>query len=264
MRRFYPALFAVLAIMGILSGCGSKSSSLTVAGSTSIQPFMELLAEEYMSRNPGAQINVQGGGSSSGIKAALEGTAEIGMASRELASDERDGGAVPVVIARDGIAIAVHPNNPVKSMTLQQIRDVFSGRVTDWASFGGSGAIIVVMREEGSGTRGAFDDLVLGKDNPTKNAIIQGSTGAVRATVAGDINAIGYVSLAQVNDTIRILSVNGVIPTAATILNGTYAIARPFNIVTKEKATGEAQKFIEFIMSTDGRKILADEGLVVQ
>lgn len=264
MRRFYPALLAVLVLMGILSGCGEPSSSLTVAGSTSIQPFMELLAEEYMSRNPGAQINVQGGGSSSGIRAALDGTVEVGMASRELVSEELRAGAVPVVIARDGIAIVVHPDNPVKTLTLQQIQDLFSGKASDWSSFGGSGTIVVVMREEGSGTRGAFDDLVLENGTPTKNAVVQGSTGAVRATVAGDVNAIGYISLAQVDDTVRILPVNGVAPTIATILDGTYAIARPFNIVTKEKAMGEAQKFIDFIMSTDGQKILADEGLIVQ
>lgn len=259
---FWVGLTLVLALF--VTGCGGPRKSLTIAGSTSVQPFMEMLAEEFMNRNPGVQINVQGGGSSAGIKAVSDGTADIGMASRELTPSEVSGGVVPVTIARDGIAVIVHPQNVVSGMTIEQLREVFAGRLVSWKALEGGGSVVVVVREEGSGTRSAFDELVMGEQLVTKNAVVQGSTGAVRTAVAGDPNAIGYISLAQVDKTVKAVAIGGVPATEQNIAAGTYKIARPFNVLTKGPAAGLAQTFIDFILSADGKKILAAEGLIVQ
>lgn len=264
MKRLSLFSLLTLALVLIVTGCGGPRKSLTVAGSTSVQPFMELLAEEFMNRNPGVQINVQGGGSSAGVKAVLDRTADIGMASRELTPSEVSGGVVPIVIARDGIAIIVNPQNAVSGMTIEQLREIFAGRLVSWKALEGDGSVVVVVREEGSGTRTAFDELAMGEQPVTKNAVVQGSTGAVRTAVAGDPNAIGYISLAQVDRTVRAVEIDGIPATEQNIAAGKYKIARPFNVLTKGPASELAQAFINFILSADGKSILAKEGLIVQ
>jgi len=264
MKRFLVLMVSVLVLFVGIAGCGRQSGgSLTVVGSTSVQPFMELLAEKYQSENPDVQINVQGGGSSAGVKSTIGGVADLGMVSRELKDSEAAGGVVPVIIARDGITVVVHPDNIVSGLTLEEIRAIFAGEITSWEVFGGVGDIVVVMREEGSGTRGAFEEIVMNKVEVTKDSIVQGSTGAIMSAVAGEPNAIGYISLANANATVSVLDVDGAEATNDNILNGSYPIARPFIICTKGEATGLTQKFTEFIMSADGQQVLANEGLVV-
>ncbi|HAH96433.1 MAG TPA: phosphate-binding protein [Firmicutes bacterium] len=263
MKRFLVLLVSVLALSLGIAGCGRRSGSLTVVGSTSVQPFMEMLAEKYQSENPDIQVNVQGGGSSAGVKSAIDGIADLGMASREIKDSELAEGITPIVIARDGIAVAVHPENAVSDLTIEEIRAIFAGEITSWEAIGGVGDIVVVMREEGSGTRGAFEEIVMNKVETTKDSIVQGSTGAVMSAIAGEPNAIGYISLANANATVKLLDVNGVETTNENILNGSYAIARPFSVCTKGDATGLAKDFIDFIMGEVGQQVLADEGLVV-
>lgn len=258
--------FAVLVLMaaGVLAGCGAPQESVTVVGSTSVLPFMELLADEYMRRNPDVQINIQGGGSSAGVKAVNDGTADLGMASRELTDDEKGQGIRPVVIARDGIAVIVHPGNSVGNLGLEQLQSIFSGRVVSWGALGGTGRITVVVREEGSGTRSAFDELAMGGNRVTRDAVVQGSTGAVRSTVAADPGAIGYISLAQVDKTVAALPINGVAPSAKDILSSNYVISRPFSVMTKGEPKETVSDFIRFILGPGGQSILSKEGLVVE
>lgn len=246
-----------------MSGCNRKSEAcVIVAGSTSVQPYAEVLAEEYMVIHPGAEIDIQGGGSAAGITAAQSGTADIGMSSRQLKDEEK--GLWSVEIARDGLAIVVNPNNPVQDLTLEQIRDIYSEAVTDWSEVGGRNAKIhVITREEGSGTRSAFTELVMGKTAEiTPRAIVQDSNGAVRQLVADDPNAIGFISLGLVNDKVKALKLGGIAATSENIENGSYNLSRPFLFVALSEPTGLAKEFIDYILSPEGQKLLNNEGLI--
>ncbi|MBN2199673.1 MAG: phosphate ABC transporter substrate-binding protein [Candidatus Aminicenantes bacterium] len=258
-------LLAVLSFLTILlaSACSRSATheSLTVAGSTSIQPFCDRWAEVYMEKTVRCAVNVQGGGSSAGIQAARSGAADIGMSSRPLKPEEKD--LVEIVIARDGLAIIVHPDNPVASLTLLEVKAVFEGTVKDWEIVGGRRAPIhVVSREEGSGTRGAFQELVMGKARIFKGAIVQDSNGTVREIVAGDPNAVGYISLGLVDDRVKALRLNGVKATEETIERGGYALVRPFLFVSREEPRGRARAFIDFILSEEGQELIRKEGLL--
>ncbi|MGE5588179.1 MAG: phosphate ABC transporter substrate-binding protein [Clostridia bacterium] len=252
------------------AGCGARPGqpapgaggrSLTVAGSTSVQPFAELLANEFMTTHPGIAVSVQGGGSSAGARAALTGVAQIGMLSRELKAEEQS--LRPVVIARDAIAVIVHPSNPIDDLTTSQIRDIFAGRVTNWSQVGGPNhRIDVVSREEGSGTRGSFDEIVMGESEVTPAAVVQDSNGAVRETVAGDPAAVGYISLGLVDSRVKGVRVSGVAPSVSNVENGTYRIVRPFIFATRGAPSPHAQEFIDFALSSTGQKLLESEGLV--
>ncbi|MGE5484133.1 MAG: phosphate ABC transporter substrate-binding protein [Ignavibacteriales bacterium] len=242
-------------------GQPGPQTTITIAGSTSVQPVSERLSEAFMAKNRGVRINVQGGGSSAGIKAARSGVADIGSSSRDLTSEERGLNEIP--IAGDGIAIIVNPGSPLENLTLEQIKSIFAGDVTDWKGLGQPASpITVVVREDGSGTRAAFEELVMKGTKCTANSAIQNSTGAVRATVATNPNAIGYVSLAGLDSTVKAVRVEGVEPTAANILNGTYRVNRPFLYLTREAPTGLVKEYIDFVLSPEGQDIVAGENLV--
>jgi phosphate transport system substrate-binding protein len=246
----------------ILSGCaGRNQADVIAAGSTSVQPFAEILAEGYMKLHRGVNIDVQGGGSSAGILAASSGTADIGMSSRNLAQDEQN--LWHVEIARDGLALIVNPANSVGALTLAQARQIYSGEIRDWDAFGGSHARIhVVAREDGSGTRSAFESLVMGTIPITTSAIVQDSNGAVRQVVASDPNAVGFLSLGLVDHTVKALDLDAVKATRQDVINGTYKLARPFLFVSKGEPQGQAKDFIEFTLSEAGKTILDAQGLI--
>jgi phosphate transport system substrate-binding protein len=256
---FAVAMAAVLAL--VLFGCGGADQSITVAGSTSVQPVSELLAEAFMDANSGITVNVQGGGSTAGVRAAEDGAAEIGAASRNLKEEEQH--LTEYVIATDGIAIVVHPSNTVRELTLEQVRMIFAHQITDWSEVGGSSAdIIAVTREEGSGTRAAFEEIVMDDEAISPDAIVQNSTGACKTTVAGDSNSISYISLAALDDTVTAISVEGADPTVDNIVSGSYPVARPFLYVTKGTPSGPAKMFIDFVMSPEAQSIIEEAGLV--
>ena len=242
-------------------GCQRSKAGLIVAGSTSVEPFAELLAEEYMLHHPGSHIYVQGGGSSAGIEAVRTQAANIGMSSRSLMPTEKDLHAIP--IARDAIAVIVHPENKVRDLTLTQIRKIFSGAIVNWKELGGSPQpIVLVTREEGSGTREAFQKLVMGKEEISLGALVQDSNGAIRQVVSNDPNAIGYISLGLVNEQVKSVKISGVEPTVAHIEDGSYTLVRPFLFVLNDKPVGEAKAFVDFVLSPKAQKLLAREGLV--
>ena len=258
----------------MVSGCGKQTATndsanglagtLTIAGSTSVQPFSDVLAEKFMEKNKNVQVNVQGGGSSQGIEAATSGAAAIGSSSRAVKNEEKTkGNLVDTTIALDGIAIVVHPANTVENLKTEDIRNIYLGNIKNWKEVGGPDALItVVSREEGSGTREAFTSLVMDKKDILKTAIIQNATGAVRTTVVGDKNAIGYVSLASLNESVKALDIDGAAATDANVKAGTYKLQRPFVYVTKEAPAGLAKAFIDFVLSAEGQKIITDEGAI--
>jgi len=248
-------------------GANELSGTVQIAGSTSVQPVSEELAKEFMTKNPKVKINVAGGGSGAGIKAAQEGTANIGASSRELKAEEKT--VKEFVIALDGIAIVVHKDNKLADMKKEDIKKIFLGEATDWSQVGGEkGPIRVITREEGSGTRGAFEELVLGKDAAGKElkifekANVQNSTGAVRTAVAQDKNAIGYVSLGSLNETVKAVKVDGTEATIDNVKAKTYKISRPFVYLTQKDPEGTTKAFIDWVLSAEGQAVVKESGFI--
>ncbi len=265
-RNAFALLAVLIAATALLSGCAVKQAktmaSVTLAGSTSVQPFAEMLAEQYGKKYPDRPaVNVQGGGSSAGANAAMTGAAQVGMMSRDLAATEKE--LTPIVIAHDGIALVVHPANSVSNLTKDQIKGIFSGAITDWSQVGGPpGRINVVSREEGSGTRGAFDELIMKGADVAPRAVVQDSNGAVRETVAGDRFGIGYISLGLVDARVKAVSVGGVQPTVESARAGNYTLVRPFLFVYQGQLSPDAKSFVDYVLGDEGQRTLAAEGLV--
>jgi len=260
-------ILLIILLLILMTSCGGRSNAnLVVAGSTSVQPYIELLAEEFERLYPGSGIDIQGGGSSAGITAAESGAADIGMSSRWLKRGEDE--LWSVEIAKDGLAVIVHPDNPISNLTLGQIRDIYAAVITDWSQLGGRQAKIhLIAREEGSGTRSAFEEMVMGVENTgrrmTPRAIIQNSNGAVRQLVAGDPNSIGFISLGLVDQTVKAVKLGGIEATPENVINRSYTLFRPFLFVTKAiPPTGLAMEFINFILSPQGKELMTQEGLI--
>jgi phosphate transport system substrate-binding protein len=266
--RWSPARWRhslILWLILLLSACGSSDAGgITVTGSTSVTPFAEHLAELYQKQHAGVAINIQGLGSSAGIRAALDGVAEIGMSSRDLQPEEADQ-LDQILIARDALAVVINPNNPIIGLSTAQIQGIFGGQIRSWDAVGGSMLpITVVGREAGSGTFSAFEELVM-KGKPTATlALRQGSNGAIRQIVAQDPNAIGYISLGIVDSTVKALAIDNVEPSVAHVEAGTYKLVRPFLFVWRKgqplSPLGEA--FIAYVMGTEGQDELLKAGLV--
>jgi phosphate transport system substrate-binding protein len=245
----------------LVTSCQKAKAGITVAGSTSVEPFAELLAEEYMLQHPKNRIYVQGGGSTAGIEAVRSHAAHIGMSSRSLIGEEKN--LYAVTIARDALAIIVHPRNPVYDLTLDQIRQIFSGKIRNWRDIGGlPHPIVLVTREEGSGTREAFQKMVMEKEEISLESLVQDSNGAIRQVVSGDPNAIGYISLGLVNEKVKAVRISGVEPNLKNIVRGHYRLIRPFLFVFDGRPEGEANSFLDFVLSPEAQELLQKEGLV--
>ena len=247
------------------SGCSRSAGKgdFTLAGSTSVQPFAEKWVEAYRAGHAArGDIHVQGGGSTAGVQAAESGAAQIGMCSRDLQPDEA-GKLKATVVARDGIAVIVNKQNPLGDLTLAQVQKLYAGQVAGWKELGGSDTkITVITREEGSGTRGAFEDLLMKGTRMTASALVQDSTGAVRQMVAGDPAAVGYISLGQVDGSVRALHIAGVEPSEATIDAGKYPLVRPFLFLTRGAPTGPAADFLAWVTGPEGQALTRREGLL--
>ncbi|MDF2836404.1 MAG: phosphate transporter substrate-binding protein [Paenibacillus sp.] len=241
----------------------NASGTVTLAGSTSVQPLAEELGTAYMEVNKDARIEVAGGGSGAGVKAAQAGTADIGMASRAVKDDET--GIEPIVVAIDGIAVVANTANEVENLTVDQVKGIFAGTIKNWSEVGGKdGDIVVINREEGSGTRDAFGEIVLGEEPFVAEAIIQNSTGAVREAVSQDVNAIGYISTGGMNDSVKAVKVDDHEPTEENIKSGLYPIQRPFNFLVGDSKdpSAVAQAFIDYVLSEEGQAIVVENGYV--
>jgi phosphate transport system substrate-binding protein len=246
------------------------SGQLQLAGSTTVQPLAEVLAEEFMSMYPDVTIEVQGGGSSVGVTSAGEGTVDIGNASRNIKESEFE--EFPdlqvYTIAFDGIAIVTNPDLELPSLSIDQVKAIFAGETTNFSEVGGPDAeIVVVSREEGSGTRAAFEELVMETGDEeaviSENALLQQSNGQVRTTVSTTPNAIGYLSFGFLDESINTVAIDGVEPSVANVKNGSYPIFRPLNMLTNGEPQGLAKAFIDFILSADGQAIVAEEYITV-
>lgn len=252
----------------------SLSGTLTLAGSTTVQPLAEKAGEAFMDVNPDVTIEVQGGGSSVGITAAADGTADIGNISREVKKEELEANPEFQVftVAKDGIAIVVNPDVKLENLTKEQVRDIFSGKITNFKEVGGPDApITVASREEGSGTRGAFQELVMQHKDASGNkvedeivatAILQNSNGALRTTIAETPNSIAYLSFGYLDDSIVTVNIEGIEATVENVLNSTYPISRPLNMITNGDPNPLAKAFIDFLFSDEGQAIAVEEGFI--
>lgn len=245
-----------------LPGCHKKQAGLSVVGSTSVQPFAEALAEEFMASHPKEKIFIQGGGSTAGIQAVLSGATQVGMSSRKLQESEKGLIAIPIIY--DAIAVIVHPTNPLDNLSFDQVGKIYAGEITRWNEVGGKNRdITLVTREEGSGTRETFQNLVMGKkEEISLGALVQDSNGAIRQVVTDDPNAIGFISLGLVNDRVKALRIGGIEPTRENIRHHQYKIVRPFLFVFRSTPQGLAKEFLDYVLSPAGQKLLVQEGLV--
>ena len=287
-KRILALCMAGLMAVGVLAGCSNNgdgadnsgspdpnqsqsqpadlSGSVTTLGSTSMDSVMNTLAEQFGLDNPGVTVSVEGGGSSAGVEAASNGTADIGLASRALKDEEKEQGLVETVLALDGIAIIVNADNGVADLTVEQIASIFTGEVTNWSELGGSDLEIACYgREAGSGTRDGFESITGTEDTCVLDQELT-STGAVIEAVRSNPNAIGYASLSAVEgqEGIKAITVGGVECSEATVLDGTYQIQRPFVLVTKEGVdlTPAAQAFFEWATSSAAADLIRSAGAV--
>jgi phosphate transport system substrate-binding protein len=278
MKKMFMACLLTLVSFGLLfarpsndqGGTGGSGTpapyTVTVAGSTSVSPLMELLTAEYAKARGNVTFNISATGSGDGIKAVPAETAEIGMSSRELTPAEIGTGIDEHLIAIDGIAVIVNPGNPVSNLTIDQIRDIYTGAITDWSQAGGRpGRIAVVSREPGSGTRGAFEEIVRFQDRLVMGAVEFDGTGAIKAEISRNADAIGYISLGSVDNSIKTVHVGGVAATTANVVNGSYKIARPFLLLTKKGKTlnAETRAFLDWVLTPAGQNIVKTSWIAV-
>ena len=272
MKKIITVLCAAVMALSLFAGCGQKANdngtttggTVSTDGSTSMEKVIGALGESFMEANSGTTFTYNPTGSGSGIQAVSEGRCDIGLSSRALKDDEKASGLKETIVALDGIAIIVNPQNPVKDLSLEQIAKIYTGEITNWKDVGGEDAeIVLIGREAGSGTRDGFESITETKDACQYRQELT-STGDVITTVSQNPNAIGYASLAAIKDSVKALTVNGVAPTEATVKDGTYLVQRPFVLVTKEGAalSETAQKFFDFATSADAASFISAAGAV--
>ena len=279
------ALSAVMAL-ALLAGCGNQtdnnssnndnggdasdtpaasvSGTVSTDGSTSMEKVIGALSESYMAANKDVTVNYNPTGSGAGITAVQEGTCDIGLSSRALKDEEKAAGLKETVLAYDGIAIIVHPDNPVSDLSIEQIAKLYTGEITNWKDVGGSDAeVVLIGREAASGTRDGFESITGTKDKCQYRQELT-STGDVITAVSQNPDAIGYASLAAIKDSVKALSVDGVTPSEATVKDGSYPVQRPFVLVTVEGKTlsAAAQSFFDYATSSDAADIIAKAGAV--
>lgn len=240
------------------------SGTITITGSTSVEKILNEMIDEFTALNPDVTINYTGTGSSAGISDTLAGANDIGASSRELKTEEKVAGLKEVTFAYDGIAVAVNPANPIEDIKIADLVKIYSGEITNWNQVGGNDAdIIVVSREGASGTRSAFEELIGLEDagGLIEDATVVEGNGNIQATVAGNENAIGYVSFSYIDETVKSLNVEGVEATAENAKAGTYSLSRPFLMIYMEEgASPITTAFLDFTISADAQEFVTEHG----
>ena len=263
MKRVISMILAVVVALG-LTACGGESRTVSTDGSTSMEKVIGALKETFEAANSGAEVTYNPTGSGTGIQAVSEGRCDIGLSSRYLKEEEKAAGLTETILAYDGIAVIVNPENSVEDLTIDEIAAVFTGEITNWSQLGGDDVqIVLIGREAGSGTRGGFEEIV-GVEDACEYRQELTSTGDVITAVAQNPGAIGYASLASVKDTVKAIRVNGVEPSEGTVKDESYAIQRPFVLVTRtgEALSESAKAFFEFITSEQASEVITAAGVV--
>ena len=278
MKKIIALVLTALLTLSLVA-CGSESKTddtktddqpaaltgtVSTDGSTSMEKVIGALSESFMAQNSGVTVNYNPTGSGSGITAVQGGTCDIGLSSRALKDEERSAGLKETVLAYDGIAIIVHPDNPVSDLSVEQLAKLYTGEITNWKDVGGNDAeVVLIGREAASGTRDGFESITGTKDKCQYRQELT-STGDVITAVSQNPDAIGYASLASVKDSVKALNVDGVTPSEATVKDGSYKVQRPFVLVTMEgkELSPAAQAFFDYAISSDAASIIAKAGAV--
>ncbi|MCJ7582626.1 MAG: phosphate ABC transporter substrate-binding protein [Candidatus Aminicenantes bacterium] len=264
-------LLTLTVLLGIGLGVSAHTAkeNITIKGSTTVLPIAQACAEAFMNQNLDIDISVQGGGSGVGIASLIDGTCDIGDSSRPAKSAEKEtakGKGVALyenVVAMDGIALIVHPSNSVDKLSREQIKKIYTGKISNWNELGGKkGKIVVISRDTSSGTFEAFNELALDKEKVRPDALLNASNNAVAQTVSNTPGAIGYIGLGYLTDAVKGIEAEGVKPTKENVINGTYILARKLFMYTNGVPKGAAKKFIDFILSADGQKLVDKSGFV--
>lgn len=265
MKKFASLMLVAVLALSVMAGCSQKTSgTVTTDGSTSMEKVIGALGEAFEAQNDRVTFTYNPTGSGSGIQAVLEGRCDIGLSSRDLKVEESAQGLTGTVLAYDGIAVIVNPDNPVSELDVDTIARIYTGEITNWKDIGGQDAeIVLIGREAGSGTRDGFESITGTADNCQYRQELT-STGDVITAVSQNPDAIGYASLASVKDTVRAVTVSGVAPTEDTVRDGSYVIQRPFVLVTKTDTSlsAPAQKFFDFVTSPDAVELISNAGAV--
>lgn len=265
MKKCIGSIMTLAVMAALMTGCGkTEGGTVSTDGSTSMEKVIGALGEAFEQDNPGMTFTYNPTGSGSGITAVAEGRCDIGLSSRDLKDEETAKGLEGTVIAYDGIALIVNPENTVDDLTIEEIAKIYTGEITNWKEVGGQDTeIVLIGREAGSGTRDGFESITGTAENCKYRQELT-STGDVIATVAGNPAAIGYASLASVQDSVKVLKVDGVTPGEATIQDGSYKVQRDFVLVTKKdtKLSDAAQKFFDYITSGDAAEVIRNAGAV--
>ncbi|XAW87711.1 phosphate ABC transporter substrate-binding protein [Vibrio sp. CDRSL-10 TSBA] len=260
-------VIGAIALLGALAvNPVSAKETISAVGSSSVTPLMEVFSETYMKKNSDVFIEVQGPGSSAGIKAAKNGSADIGMSSRNLKDSEKESNLVEEVIARDGIAVVVNPSNKVKGLSAEQVSAIYKGEVSNWKEVGGEDKpIVAITRDTASGTRGAFEEIMELKmkvSGKTVSAISQraqvaNGNGGLKTMVASNPYAIGYISLGTVDNSVHALAIDGVNASVENVKSGSYKVARPFLVLYKKgQPSAETQKFLDWMLTDEAQEIV--------
>ena len=261
---FALVILLLTAVFG--AGCISTedTETISVAGSTTVLPVAQAAAEEYMNQHSNADIQVSGGGSGVGATSVIGGTADIGMLSRDLKASEKEGNTLKeFVVGKDGIALVGHPSNTVSDLSLEQVKAIYQGTITNWKEVGGADSeIVLIGRDSSSGTREFFTEFVLDKEDAAKEMQELNSNGAVAQAVSITPGAIGYVSLEYVDDSLKAFSIAGVAPTVDNVISGIYEINRPLLMITNGEPEGLSADYLAFILSEEGQQILKDSGFI--
>ncbi|MBW1679564.1 MAG: phosphate ABC transporter substrate-binding protein [Deltaproteobacteria bacterium] len=259
----------MLICFGVPVNSFSADKSITITGSTTVLPIAQNAAEVFMDRNPDVNISVRGGGSGVGIASLIDGTCDIADASRPIKDKELNNAVSRSidpkanVIAMDGIAVIIHPSNTVTALTKKQLKDIYTGKISDWSQVSGSsGKVVVVSRDSASGTFEAFNKMALDKERVRADSLMQASNKAVATIAAKTPGAIGYVGLGYLSSNVKVLFIAGVKPTNETVLTGDYVLARPLFMYTNGKPTGYVKAFIDFVLSEEGQKMVENLGFV--
>ncbi len=265
MKKIFTMTMVLVLSLLMLAGCGNTKTtgSVSTDGSTSMEKVIGALGEAFQ-EDTGISFTYNPTGSGSGIQAVSEGRCDIGLSSRNLKEEEKASGLTETILAYDGIAIIVNPENPVEDLSLETIAQIFTGEITNWSEVGGKNAeIVLIGREAGSGTRDGFESIT-GTEDSCRYRQELTSTGDVITTVTQNPDAIGYASAASVKDTVKAVTVNGVAATEKTIKDGSYVVQRPFVLVTKAdtELSDVARKFFDYITSTDANEIITAAGVV--
>ena len=263
MKKIFSLILVVILTACAFAGCGGEKETVSTDGSTSMNKVIGALGEAFEADN-GITVTYNATGSGAGIQAVQEGRCDIGLASRNLKDEEKSKGLEGTVLAYDGIAVIVNPNNPVSDLDIETIAKIYTGEIKNWKEIGGNDAeIVLIGREAGSGTRDGFEDITDTKDKCKYRQELT-STGDVITTVSSNPGAIGYASLASIKDTVKALTVDGVAPSESTIKDGSYVVQRPFVLVTKKDTalSESSQKFFDYITSEAANEIISAAGVV--